>query len=98
MMGKNIELVKTLLKEHNVNIHPRSYSVMVYATKGNKSLVCSWLGSNLTISASVNGKANREVSEKLVNKIFGKVFVITPLTDCPMDNIHSNYFSLEYRH
>ena len=66
--NSNIELVKQLLQKAGVVIHPKSERVMVYAYRNGKqyeSFVCSWMGSNLTVSVSIDGKADLEKVPKL---------------------------------
>lgn len=66
--NSNIELVKQLLQKAGVVIHPKSEGVMVYAYRNGKqyeSFVCSWMGSNLTVSVSIDGKADLEKVPKL---------------------------------
>ena len=66
--NSNIELVKQLLQKAGVVIHPKSEGVMVYAYRNGKqyeSVVCSWMGSNLTVSVSIDGKADLEKVPKL---------------------------------
>lgn len=102
MESKNIELVKTLLIKSGVDIHPMTRGVMVYAYRdkgiNRDSFICSWLGSNLTVSVSINGKANLKKSIKYIESIFGKKFSIKHLRDCPMDGVIANYFSLQFLH
>ena len=77
--NSNIELVKQLLQKAGVVIHPKSEGVMVYAYRNGKqyeSFVCSWMGSNLTVSVSIDGKADLEKSTKIVKGIFGKQFAV----------------------
>ena len=96
---RNIELVKQLLKDAGVVIHPKSEGVMVYAYqhgKKFKSFVCSWLGSNLTVSISIEGKADLKQSSEIVKAIFGKQFKVSHLADCPFDGAQTNYFSYEF--
>ena len=85
----NIELVKQLLQKAGVVIHPKSEGVMVYAYRNGKqyeSFVCSWMGSNLTVSVSIDGKADLEKSTKIVKGIFGKQFAVRHLAGCPLDS------------
>ena len=86
--NSNIELVKQLLQKAGVVIHPKSEGFMVYAYRNGKqyeTFVCSWLGSNLTVSISINGKADLEKSTKIVKGIFGKQFAVRHLAGCPLD-------------
>lgn len=79
-MSKNIELIKQLLQKAGVVIHPKSEGFMVYAYRNGKqyeTFVCSWLGSNLTVSVSIDGKANLKKSAKIVKGIFGKQFAVS---------------------
>ena len=95
----NIELVKKLLQKAGVVIHPKSEGFMVYAYRNGKqyeTFVCSWLGSNLTVSVSIDGKANLKKSAKIVKGIFGKQFAVRHLVDCPFDGKQANYFSCEF--
>ena len=97
--NSNIELVKQLLQKAGVVIHPKSEGVMVYAYRNGKqyeTFVCSWLGSNLTVSISINGKADLEKSTKIVKGIFGKQFAVRHLAGCPLDGKQANYFSCEF--
>ena len=78
--NSNIELVKKLLQKAGVVIHPKSEGFMVYAYRNGKqyeTFVCSWLGSNLTVSVSIDGKANLKKSAKIVKGIFGKQFAVS---------------------
>ena len=87
--NSNIELVKQLLQKAGVVIHPKSEGVMVYAYRNGKqyeSFVCSWMGSNLTVSVSIDGKADLEKSTKIVKGIFGKQFAVRHLAGCPLDS------------
>ena len=87
--NSNIELVKQLLQKAGVVIHPKSEGVMVYAYRNGKqyeSFVCSWMGSNLTVSVSIEGKADLEKSTKIVKGIFGKQFAVRHLAGCPLDS------------
>ena len=62
---------------------------MVYAYRNGKqyeSFVCSWMGSNLTVSVSIDGKADLEKSTKIVKGIFGKQFAVRHLAGCPLDS------------
>lgn len=73
-MSKNIELIKQLLQKAGVVIHPKSEGFMVYAYRNGKqyeSFVCSWLGSNLTVSISIEGKANLKKVARLQNRFSG---------------------------
>ena len=100
-MNKNIELVKQLLQQNDVIIHPSSGGVMIYAYRNGKqyeSFVCSWLGSNLTVSISIEGKADLKKSSKIAKSIFGKQFAVRHLADCPFDGKQANYFSCEFLH
>lgn len=97
--NSNIELVKQLLQKAGVVIHPKSDGVMVYAYRNGKqyeSFVCSWMGSNLTVSVSIDGKADLEKSTKIVKGIFGKQFAVRHLVGCPLDGKQANYFSCEF--
>ena len=97
--NRNIELVKQLLQKAGVVIHPKSEGVMVYAYRNGKqyeTFVCSWLGSDLTVSVSIDGKANLKKSTKIVNGIFGKRFAVSHLAGCPLDGKQANYFSCEF--
>lgn len=97
--NSNIELVKKLLQKAGVVIHPKSEGVMVYAYRNGKqyeTFVCSWLGSNLTVSVSIDGKADLEKSTKIVKGIFGKQFAVRHLAGCPLDGKQANYFSCEF--
>lgn len=97
--NSNIELVKQLLQKAGVVIHPKSGGVMVYAYRNGKqyeSFVCSWLGSNLTVSISIEGKADLGKSSKIAKSIFGKQFAVRHLADCPFDGEQANYFSCEF--
>ena len=97
--NSNIELVKKLLQKAGVVIHPKSEGVMVYAYRNGKqyeTFVCSWLGSNLTVSVSIDGKADLERSTKIVKGIFGKQFAVRHLAGCPLDGKQANYFSCEF--
>ena len=97
--NSNIELVKQLLQKADVVIHPKSEGVMVYAYRNGKqyeSFVCSWMGSNLTVSVSIDGKADLEKSTKIVKGIFGKQFAVRHLAGCPLDGKQANYFSCEF--
>ena len=97
--NSNIELVKQLLQKAGVVIHPKSEGVMVYAYRNGKqyeSFVCSWMGSNLTVSVSIDGKADLEKSTKIVKGIFGKQFAVRHLAGCPHDGKQANYFSCEF--
>ena len=97
--NSNIELVKQLLQKAGVVIHPKSEGVMVYAYRNGKqydSFVCSWMGSNLTVSVSIDGKADLEKSTKIVKGIFGKQFAVRHLAGCPLDGKQANYFSCEF--
>lgn len=97
--NSNIELVKQLLQKAGVVIHPKSEGVMVYAYRNGKqyeSFVCSWMGSNLTVSVSIDGKANLKKSAKIIKGIFGKQFAVSHLVDCPLDGKQANYFSCEF--
>ena len=97
--NSNIELVKQLLQKAGVVIHPKSEGVMVYAYRNGKqyeSFVCSWMGSNLTVSVSIDGKADLEKSTKIVKGIFGKQFAVRHLAGCPRDGKQANYFSCEF--
>jgi len=97
--NSNIELVKQLLQKAGVVIHPKSEGVMVYAYRNGKqyeTFVCSWLGSNLTVSVSIDGKADLERSTKIVKGIFGKQFAVRHLAGCPLDGKQANYFSCEF--
>lgn len=99
--NRNIELVKQLLQKAGVVIHPKSEGVMVYAYRNGKqyeTFVCSWLGSDLTVSVSIDGKANLKKSTKIVNGIFGKQFAVSHLEDCPFDGKQANYFGLQFLH
>ncbi|MFZ7136782.1 hypothetical protein ACLSZP_10755 [Avibacterium avium] len=100
MASKNIELIKRLLIQSGAKIHPMTEGVMVcaYQDKGEnrESFVCSWLGSDLTVSISINGKANLKKSTKLVKSIFGKYFAIEHLKNCPLDGQQANYFGLQF--
>ena len=99
--NSNIELVKQLLQKAGVVIHPKSEGVMVYAYRNGKqyeSFVCSWMGSNLTVSVSIDGKADLEKSTKIVKGIFGKQFAVRHLAGCPLDGKQANYFSCEFLH
>ena len=99
--NSNIELVKQLLQKAGVVIHPKSEGVMVYAYRNGKqyeTFVCSWLGSNLTVSISIDGKANLKKSTKIVKGIFGKQFAVHHLADYPLDGKQANYFSCEFLH
>ncbi|MCK3654252.1 hypothetical protein A4G19_13120 [Pasteurellaceae bacterium Macca] len=98
MTDKNIELVKKLLTDSGAKIHPMTKEVIVYAYKGNKTFVCSLFGRGLTVSISVNGKANLDIAQKSVRKVFGKRFTITRLVEFPMDNVQANYFGLTLVH
>lgn len=87
--NSNIELVKKLLQKAGVVIHPKSEGFMVYAYRNGKqyeTFVCSWLGSNLTVSVSIDGKADLEKSTKIVKGIFGKQFAVRHLAGCPLDS------------
>jgi len=97
--NSNIELVKQLLQKAGVVIHPKSEGVMVYAYRNGKqyeSFVCSWMGSNLTVSVSIDGKADLEKSTKIVKGIVGKQFAVRHLAGCPLDGKQANYFSCEF--
>ena len=97
--NSNIELVKQLLQKAGVVIHPKSEGGMVYAYRNGKqyeSFVCSWMGSNLTVSVSIDGKADLEKSTKIVKGIFGKQFAVRHLAGCPLDGKQANYFSCEF--
>lgn len=97
--NSNIDLVKQLLQKAGVVIHPKSEGVMVYAYRNGKqyeSFVCSWMGSNLTVSVSIDGKADLEKSTKIVKGIFGKQFAVRHLAGCPLDGKQANYFSCEF--
>ena len=97
--NSNIELVKQLLQKAGVVIHPKSEGVMVYAYRNGKQyerFVCSWMGSNLTVSVSIDGKADLEKSTKIVKGIFGKQFAVRHLAGCPLDGKQANYFSCEF--
>ncbi len=97
--NSNIELVKQLLQKVGVVIHPKSEGFMVYANRNGKqyeTFVCSWLGSNLTVSISIDGKANLKKSTKIVKGIFGKQFAVRHLANCPLDGKQANYFSCEF--
>ena len=97
--NSNIELVKQLLQKAGVVIHPKSEGVMVYAYRNGKqyeSFVCSWMGSNLTVSVSIDGKADLEKSTKIVKGIFGKQFAVRHLAGCPLDGKQANYFSCAF--
>ena len=97
--NSNIELVKQLLQKAGVVIHPKSEGVMVYAYRNGKqyeSFVCSWMGSNLTVSVSIDGKADLEKSTKIVKGIFGKQFAVRHLAGCPLDGKQAHYFSCEF--
>ena len=97
--NSNIELVKQLLQKAGVVIHPKSEEVMVYAYRNGKqyeSFVCSWMGSNLTVSVSIDGKADLEKSTKIVKGILGKQFAVRHLAGCPLDGKQANYFSCEF--
>ena len=97
--NSNIELVKQLLQKAGVVIHPKSEGVMVYAYRNGKqyeSFVCSWMGSNLTVSVSIDGKADLEKSTKIVKGIFGKQFAVRHFAGCPLDGKQANYFSCEF--
>lgn len=97
--NRNIELVKQLLQKAGVIIHPKSEGFMVYAYRNRKryeSVVCSWLGSNLTVSISIDGKANLKETSKIAKAIFGKQFAVSHLADCPFDGQQANYFSCEF--
>ena len=97
--NSNIELVKQLLQKAGVVIHPKSEGVMVYAYRNGKqyeSFVGSWMGSNLTVSVSIDGKADLEKSTKIVKGIFGKQFAVRHLAGCPLDGKQANYFSCEF--
>ena len=99
--NSNIELVKQLLQKAGVVIHPKSEGFMVYAYRNGKqyeTFVCSWLGSNLTVSISIDGKANLKKSSKIAKSIFGKQFAVRHLADCPFDGEQANYFSCEFLH
>ena len=99
--NRNIELVKQLLQKAGVVIHPKSEGVMVYAYRNGKqfeSFVCSWLGSNLTVSISIEGKADLKKSSKIAKSIFGKQFAVRHLADCPFDGKQANYFGLQFLH
>ena len=99
--NSNIELVKKLLQKAGVVIHPKSEGVMVYAYRNGKqyeTFVCSWLGSNLTVSISIDGKANLKKSTKIAKSIFGKQFAVRHLANCPFDGQQANYFSCEFSH
>ena len=99
--NSNIELVKKLLQKAGVIIHPKSEGFMVYAYRNGKqyeTFVCSWLGSNLTVSISINGKANLKKSTKIAKSIFGKQFAVRHLANCPLDGKQANYFSCEFLH
>ncbi|MEZ7765831.1 hypothetical protein O3795_00010 [Haemophilus parahaemolyticus] len=98
---RNIELVKQLLQKAGVVIHPKSEGFMVYAYRNGKqyeTFVCSWLGSNLTVLISIDGKANLKKSTKIVKGIFGKQFAVHHLADYPLDGKQANYFSCEFLH
>lgn len=100
-MNKNIELVKQLLQQNDVIIHPSSEGVMIYAYRNGKqyeTFVCSWLGSNLTVSISIDAKANFKKSTQIVKNIFGKQYSIRHLANCPLDGKKANYFSLQLLH
>ena len=97
--NSNIELVKQLLQKAGVVIHPKSEGVMVYAYRNGKqyeSFVCSWMGSNLTVSISIEGKADLGKSSKIAKSIFGKQFAVRHLAGCPLDGKQANYFSCEF--
>ena len=97
--NSNIELVKQLLQKVGVVIHPKSEGFMVYAYRNGKqyeTFVCSWLGSNLTVLISIDGKANLKKSTKIVKGIFGKQFAVHHLADYPLDGKQANYFSCEF--
>ena len=97
--NSNIELVKQLLQKAGVVIHPKSEGFMVYAYRNGKqyeTFVCSWLGSNLTVSVSIDGKANLKKSAKIIKGIFGKQFAVSHLVDCPLDGKQANCFSCEF--
>ena len=99
--NSNIELVKQLLQKAGVVIHPKSEGFMVYAYRNGKqyeTFVCSWLGSNLTVLISIDGKANLKKSTKIVKGIFGKQFAVHHLADYPLDGKQANYFSCEFLH
>ena len=99
--NSNIELVKQLLQKAGVVIHPKSEGFMVYAYRNGKqyeTFVCSWLGSNLTVSISIDGKANLKKSTKIAKSIFGKQFAVRHLANCPFDGQQANYFSCEFSH
>lgn len=99
--NSNIELAKKLLQKAGVIIHPKSEGFMVYAYRNGKqyeTFVCSWLGSNLTVSISINGKANLKKSTKIAKSIFGKQFAVRHLANCPLDGKQANYFSCEFLH
>lgn len=73
-MSKKIELIKQLLQKAGVVIHPKSEGFMVYAYRNGKqyeSFVCSWLGSNLTVSISIEGKADLKKVARLQNRFSG---------------------------
>ncbi|MCQ9124338.1 hypothetical protein [Rodentibacter caecimuris] len=74
--------------------------VCAYQDKGinRNSFVCSWLGNNLTVSISINGKADSKKSTKLIKDVFGKHFSIKYLNDCPFEGRQANYFSLQFLH
>lgn len=99
--NRNIKLIKQLLQKAGVVIHPKSEGFMVYAYRNGKqyeSFVCSWLGSHLTVSISIDGKADLKKSSKITKSIFGKKFAVSHLADCPFDGKQANYFSLQFLH
>lgn len=63
-----------------------------------ETFVCSWLGPNLTVLISIDGKADLGKSSKIAKSIFGEQFAVRHLADCPFDGKLGNYFSCEFLH
>lgn len=86
------EKALSLLKAKGFDIYP-SDQVMIYSKKDDVSVICSFLGSNTTVSISFSGIANLKKAKKLMQDIFGYAF--EHLSDCPVDGKTANYFSIK---
>ncbi|MDG6894544.1 hypothetical protein [Volucribacter amazonae] len=96
-INQHIKLAKKLLEINGVIIYSIFYdSIFSYVIKNNRhiSIICSeTTNDELIMSVSVDGKANLKISQKLIQKIFGKRYSVERHLN-KVDGQQANYFKL----
>ncbi|TCJ96169.1 hypothetical protein EV694_1721 [Volucribacter psittacicida] len=94
--NQHIKLAEQLLKQNKCVIYQifEKGIMAVFDKKETRtSIVCSAEEDGLMVSISVNGRANLKISQKFIQKIFGKRYAVERHLN-KIDGQQANYFKL----